>query len=191
MEYLPYIFARIYIYIQGCIFTLLVTSGFALSLQRLKPLSLQNWQRLPLEKQYEGYSYLDSKQLESILSIFTGFILHLCTYIVIHKIGDVRQIKFNIFFNPIHTGRVQICPSIFISSFISKIFPRNIVKLYVNSYFILMKTLIIYFGHKYCLAQQHEAPKNFKLFTILQRKYARYFYPYLLNKNALQNQNSL
>ena len=40
-------------------------------------------------------------------------------------------------------------------------------------------------------AQQHEAPKNFKLFTILQRKYARYFYPYLLNKNALQNQKSL
>ena len=39
--------------------------------------------------------------------------------------------------------------------------------------------------------QQHEAPKNFKLFTILQRKYARYFYPYLLNKNALQNQKSL
>ena len=39
--------------------------------------------------------------------------------------------------------------------------------------------------------QQHEGPKNFKLFTILQRKYARYFYPYLLNKNALQNQKSL
>ena len=40
-------------------------------------------------------------------------------------------------------------------------------------------------------SQQHMAPKNFKLFTILQRKYVRYFYPYLLNKNALQNQKLL
>ena len=55
-----------------------------------------------------------------------------------------------------------------------------IVDKFCNRYFLIFGT-----------TQQHEAPKNFKLFTILQRKYARYFYPYLLNKNALQIQKSL
>ena len=58
-------------------------------------------------------------------------------------------------------------------------------------YFKTFKDRLIFHTKNQVITQQHEAPKNFKLFTILQRKYARYFYPYLLNKNALQNQNSL
>ena len=62
---------------------------------------------------------------------------------------DINDENIRDHINPIHTGGGTDLPNNFYFFVYLKNFsPQHMMKLYVNSYFILTKTLIIYFGQK-------------------------------------------
>ena len=94
----------------------------------LLPESIPSSYRKPL-----GYTYFWGRIIQT-------FPLYISLWFIIHE-------ELTLFI----PGGGKFAPQFLFLRLTQNFSPQHMMKLYVNSYFILMNTLMIYFGQKYCL----------------------------------------